>query len=215
MYRMPPGFGPPGMGPISQFGQMMPYRGGGLPAGRTLGFLSRFLSPNPGAGSGLNLIGMVENVQKVMKMADTVKPLVQQYGPMVKNLPSMLQLLKEYQNYSSESDSEEEDSSTEEKEEQPVQKKKRRSTTGTKPVKGKKSSGKKSRGTKPSGRTKASKSTSSEVVNKKETSSKGTNKDTKNTKITKTVTKKKVPQVKRIQSTPTGQNRNSVPKLYI
>ncbi|MGM7702023.1 VrrA/YqfQ family protein [Pseudalkalibacillus sp. Hm43] len=211
MYRMPPGFGPPGMGPISQFGQMMPFRGGGLPAGRSLGFLSRFLSPNPGAGSGLNLIGMVENVQKVMKMADTVKPLVQQYGPMVKNLPSMLQLLKEYQNYSSDSDSEEEDSSTEEKEAKPEQKKRRRrSTTGTKPVRGKKSSGKKS-----SGRTKASQSTSSEVTNQKETSSKSPNKETKNTKITKTVTNKKVPQVKRIQSTPTGQNRNSVPKLYI
>ncbi|WP_257346003.1 YqfQ family protein [Pseudalkalibacillus decolorationis] len=104
MYRMPPGpFGQ--MGPFSSFGPgpMPPYGGGFGP--KPMGLLARLFTPS--SGGSVNLLGMVENVQKVMKMADTVKPLVQQYGPMVKNLPSMLQLLKEYQNYSSDEDTKE------------------------------------------------------------------------------------------------------------
>lgn len=214
MYRMPPGFGPQSMGPISQFGQMMPFRGG-FPAARSAGFLSRFLSPNPGAGGGLNLIGMVENVQKVMKMADTVKPLVQQYGPMVKNLPSMLQLLKEYQSYSSDSDSDDGDSAATD-DTKPEQKKKS-STPSSKKSSGKASSGKKSSGKASSGKASrrkvstgkasAAKKVSTEAKSSKNASSK--------TKIKKPVSKKNVPQVKQVQSTPRDQKRNSVPKLYI
>ncbi|MCF6137945.1 YqfQ family protein [Pseudalkalibacillus berkeleyi] len=202
MYRMPPGFGPQSMGPISQFGQMMPFRGG-FPAARSAGFLSRFLSPNPGAGGGLNLIGMVENVQKVMKMADTVRPMIQQYGPMIKNFPSMLQLLKEYQNYSSDSSSDEES----ETETQPEQKKS--STTS-----GKKSS---SSGTTTSGKKTSTSGKKKSTAGKKTSkASSGSQKSSTSgkTMIKKTTMKKNVPKVKQISSGPSDQ-RNSVPKLYI
>jgi YqfQ-like protein len=48
--------------------------------------------------SGVNGTGIANtlgNVQKMTQMAGTVIPTVQQYGPMVKNLPSLLKIFKE------------------------------------------------------------------------------------------------------------------------
>ena len=42
-----------------------------------------------------NLSGMMGNVQKALKMAESVGPMVQQYGPLVKNIPSMWKIYKE------------------------------------------------------------------------------------------------------------------------
>ncbi|MCF6408509.1 YqfQ family protein [Pseudalkalibacillus salsuginis] len=190
MYRMPPGYGPYGIGLMSPFGQMMPFRGG-FPAARSAGFLTRFLSPNP--SGGLNLVGMVENVQKVMKMADTVRPLIQQYGPMVKNIPSMLELLKEYKNYSSDSNSTEEKKDDKKEEiknaddkktkSSPVVKKKKSSTTEEK-------------------KTSSSAKKTSAPVSSKKSSKKPTK-------------KKSIPKVAHVKPAPQPIKRDSVPKLYI
>lgn len=97
---------PPGSFPALQRGVMpgAPQQAGGM--------LSRLL---PGAGQGgMDMMGMIQNVQKVMQAADTIKPMVQQYGPMVKQLPEMIALFKEYQKSSgSTDDSEDEDSNDE------------------------------------------------------------------------------------------------------
>ncbi|WP_456278260.1 VrrA/YqfQ family protein [Bacillus sp. AK128] len=51
------------------------------------GFLSNLLA-NPG--------GMLNNVQKAIGVANQVGPMVQQYGPMVRNIPSLIKLYKEF-----------------------------------------------------------------------------------------------------------------------
>jgi hypothetical protein len=51
-----------------------------------------------GTGSGMNFPGMLSNAQQALKMAETAMPVIQQYGPMVKNIPQMLTLLKEFNN---------------------------------------------------------------------------------------------------------------------
>lgn len=42
------------------------------------------------------LLGMIENAQKVIKVIQTVGPVVQKYEPIVRNLPSMISILKEF-----------------------------------------------------------------------------------------------------------------------
>lgn len=42
-------------------------------------------------------LGMMKNAQKGLSIIETVGPLIQQYGPIVKNLPSILSMLKEIQ----------------------------------------------------------------------------------------------------------------------
>ncbi len=89
---------PPGSFPAMQRGAIP-----GFP--QQAGMLSRFL---PGAGQGgMDMMGMIQNVQKVMQAADTIKPMVQQYGPMVKQLPEMIALFKEYQKSSGETENDE------------------------------------------------------------------------------------------------------------
>ncbi|WLR60567.1 YqfQ family protein [Guptibacillus hwajinpoensis] len=103
---------PPGAFPAMQRGTIP-----GLP--QQAGMLSRIL---PGAGQGgMDMMGMIQNVQKVMQAADTIKPMVQQYGPMVKQLPEMIALFKEYQKSSGSS---EEDETEDEVEEKPKKQKK-------------------------------------------------------------------------------------------
>jgi hypothetical protein len=141
---------------------------------------------------------MVENVQKVMKMADTVRPLVQQYGPMVKNLPSMLQLLKEYQSYSSDSNRDEKDTSKSKTSEKTQSKKK------TSPAKSHKKSSTSTSG-------KSSTNVEPAITNKKEKTS-STNKRTKSEH---TFKQESVPFVKQLKSSPSSTRSSSVPKLYI
>lgn len=61
---------------------------------------------NPSTIQGLanpaNLSGMLGNVQKALKMAETVGPMVQQYGPLVRNIPAMYKIYKELNNNDSE-----------------------------------------------------------------------------------------------------------------
>lgn len=46
------------------------------------------------------------NVQQVLKVVETTAPLVQQYGPFVKNLPAMLKMLKAFNESDSQIESE-------------------------------------------------------------------------------------------------------------
>jgi hypothetical protein len=81
------------------------------------GFLSRLFSrgqpiasPSPwitpmmqnsvaGAGAGANtgggFLGLLTNVQKMLGVAQNVMPMVQQYGPLIKNLPAMIRIWRE------------------------------------------------------------------------------------------------------------------------
>ncbi|MFZ3588178.1 VrrA/YqfQ family protein [Bacillus sp. DJP31] len=69
-------------GAMKGIGAQIPGQGAG-------GFLSNLLT-NPGAASG-----MLNNIQKAVNMANQVAPMVQQYGPMVKNIPSLIKLYRE------------------------------------------------------------------------------------------------------------------------
>lgn len=52
------------------------------------GLLANLLNPE-------NASGMFSNIQKVMGVANQVGPMVQQYGPMIRNLPTLIKLYKE------------------------------------------------------------------------------------------------------------------------
>lgn len=111
--RPPTNFGPPGPfpgpGPIPPFYMQPPNSGGflsklfGGAAGPRLGGFggapgsNLFGMMNPG---GQGFLGTMQNIEKMIQLAQTVKPMIDQYGPMVKNIPSMLDLLKEYKAYS-------------------------------------------------------------------------------------------------------------------
>lgn len=63
------------------------------------GLLQKFLPSKlvQSSGGGTGLTGTLNNIQQVLKMTQSVTPLIQQYGPMVKNIPAMLTLLKAFQ----------------------------------------------------------------------------------------------------------------------
>ncbi|SDH49413.1 VrrA/YqfQ family protein [Alteribacillus bidgolensis] len=44
---------------------------------------------------GPGLMGTLQNVQNVLKVAETAAPLIKQYGPLVRNIPTFLRLIKE------------------------------------------------------------------------------------------------------------------------
>ncbi|WP_404428739.1 VrrA/YqfQ family protein [Sutcliffiella horikoshii] len=79
--------------------------GGGLGQLANAGTLQQLINPN-------NLTGMLGNVQKALKMAEGVIPMVQQYGPLVRNMPAMLKLYNELKNV--DDDDETDNESTEE-----------------------------------------------------------------------------------------------------
>ncbi|KPB05321.1 hypothetical protein AAV98_08045 [Bacillus sp. CHD6a] len=79
--------------------------GGGLGQLANAGTLQQLINPN-------NLTGMLGNVQKALKMAEGVMPMVQQYGPLVRNMPAMLKLYNELKNVDEDDDTDNE--STEE-----------------------------------------------------------------------------------------------------
>ncbi|WP_404346934.1 YqfQ family protein [Sutcliffiella horikoshii] len=79
--------------------------GGGLGQLANAGTLQQLINPN-------NLTGMLGNVQKALKMAEGVMPMVQQYGPLVRNMPAMLKLYNELKNV--DDDDETDSESTEE-----------------------------------------------------------------------------------------------------
>ncbi|WLR49867.1 YqfQ family protein [Bacillus tianshenii] len=59
------------------------------------GGLSSLQGLTQGAGG---FTGVLDNLQKGLKMAQTVGPMVQQYGPMIRNIPSMIKLYQELSN---------------------------------------------------------------------------------------------------------------------
>ncbi|NUK30908.1 hypothetical protein HT574_12695 [Parageobacillus sp. VR-IP] len=52
-------------------------------------------STGAGANTGGGFLGMLTNVQKMLGIAQNVMPMVQQYGPLIKNLPAMIRIWKE------------------------------------------------------------------------------------------------------------------------
>ncbi|WP_067836354.1 VrrA/YqfQ family protein [Amphibacillus sediminis] len=76
------------------------------------GLLQRFL---PSVGSG-NLTETLGQLQNILKMTQSITPMIQQYGPLLKSLPSMLALMKEF-NESDESDESKSDESNQNKDE--------------------------------------------------------------------------------------------------
>ncbi|KAA0549388.1 hypothetical protein FZW96_05610 [Bacillus sp. BGMRC 2118] len=76
------------------------------------GFLANLLNPEGASG-------MFSNIQKIVGVANQVGPMVQQYGPMVKNIPSLIQLYKEINSDDEVADSN--DNSVEEELEIPTQ----------------------------------------------------------------------------------------------
>lgn len=44
--------------------------------------------------SGTAGVGTLEKIQKLIKMAESAKPFVEQYGPMLKNIPALITILK-------------------------------------------------------------------------------------------------------------------------
>ncbi|MDF2910128.1 MAG: hypothetical protein K0Q56_1009 [Sporolactobacillus laevolacticus] len=87
---------------------------GGL--GGLSGLISSFLSPGTagGSGGGMNLFGMLMNAQKAIQTAQTVLPMIQQFGPLIKNAPAIISVLKGMQEDSATEDSENEDKKDEE-----------------------------------------------------------------------------------------------------
>jgi len=57
--------------------------------GSSTGFLSRVL------GGDTSITGIIGNMQRAVQTAQQVTPMIQQYGPIVKNLPSLYKIFKE------------------------------------------------------------------------------------------------------------------------
>ncbi|SDB90795.1 YqfQ-like protein [Pelagirhabdus alkalitolerans] len=51
---------------------------------------------------GKDLNHTMQQLQQLAKLSQTITPLVQQYGPVIKNIPNMLALLKQFQKQSNE-----------------------------------------------------------------------------------------------------------------
>ncbi|RID83973.1 hypothetical protein D1970_14540 [Mesobacillus zeae] len=102
----------PGAGPLAGMGRRA-RQGGGLLArllgrGNPSGGMASF--PGAGAagrtGGGLlqafanpgSINGFLANTQQVLRTAQTFGPMVKQYGPLVRNLPSMWKLYRELKN---------------------------------------------------------------------------------------------------------------------
>lgn len=96
-------------------------------------FLQNLTNP-----SGLS--GILNNTQQVLKTAQTVGPMIQQYGPIVRNLPAMWKIYRGFKN--TPSDSEDEKSETNETSEE-SKSTSNDSSKKRKTVKNKKSSSKK------------------------------------------------------------------------
>jgi hypothetical protein len=70
----------------------------GMP--RHEGSVDRFLGTIGSGGSvtgGTSIFTMLNNVQKVLKVAETMGPMIKQYGPAMRNLPSIMTALKDFQ----------------------------------------------------------------------------------------------------------------------
>lgn len=67
--------------------------------------IGMFLSPGSRSGTGgMNLVGMLSNVQKAIQTAQTVLPMIQQFGPLIRNAPAILSALKSVPDTNSKAD---------------------------------------------------------------------------------------------------------------
>ncbi|MFD1358218.1 VrrA/YqfQ family protein [Fictibacillus halophilus] len=76
---------------------------------RHAGSVDRFLGTIGSGGSitgGTSIFTMLNNVQKVLKVAETMGPMIKQYGPAMRNLPSIMSALKDFQSGGSETKAE-------------------------------------------------------------------------------------------------------------
>ncbi|KZE68402.1 hypothetical protein AWM68_16120 [Fictibacillus phosphorivorans] len=90
---------------------------------RQMGSVDRFLGTIGNGGSvtgGTNVFTMLNNVQKVLKVAETMGPMIKQYGPAMRNLPSIMTALKDFQNGSSKKSDSDTEADTSEKAEMTV-----------------------------------------------------------------------------------------------
>jgi hypothetical protein len=93
---------------IPGMGKSNPMQGmGGMPGlfnpsqGMNAGTLQSLANPS-------NLSAMMGNVQKTLKMAESVVPMVQQYGPLMKNIPAMVRMYSAIKNAGNEQEEENE-----------------------------------------------------------------------------------------------------------
>lgn len=89
-----------GLGVMQHAGRTASSGGGGL------GSILQTLSKPEG------LSGILNNTQQVIKTAQTIGPMIQQYGPIVKNLPMMWKLYKGFKDLPTEEKSEEDKTET-------------------------------------------------------------------------------------------------------
>ncbi|WP_157801863.1 VrrA/YqfQ family protein [Gracilibacillus salitolerans] len=80
------------------------------------GLLQRFLpsqasnitqATNVATGGGSNLMGTLNNVQQVLKVAQQATPLIKEYGPMIKNAPKLINMMKALNEINDDDDDEE------------------------------------------------------------------------------------------------------------
>ncbi|MBA2873507.1 YqfQ family protein [Thermaerobacillus caldiproteolyticus] len=81
---------------------------------------------NVAANTGGGLGGILTNVQRMLGIAQNVVPMVQQYGPLVKNIPAMMKIWKELK-----TTNEEENEENEEKEEKEEKQEKKKKTSSS------------------------------------------------------------------------------------
>jgi hypothetical protein len=93
----------------------------------TSNFLSNLLS-NPS--------GMMTNIQKVMDVANHVGPMIQQYGPMMRNIPALIRLYTELNSSDDEESNKDEDKENEEAKVLPFTKEKKKDEKTRKTNKG-------------------------------------------------------------------------------
>ncbi|WP_449537001.1 VrrA/YqfQ family protein [Ferdinandcohnia sp. Marseille-Q9671] len=93
----------PGMGqsnPMQGMGGMMPGSFNPSPLqGMNAGTLQNLANPS-------NISAVVGNIQKTLKMAESVVPVVQQYGPLMKNIPAMIKMYSAIKNAGNETEEE-------------------------------------------------------------------------------------------------------------
>ncbi|WP_186577740.1 VrrA/YqfQ family protein [Aquibacillus kalidii] len=114
--------GPSPMRQMGQLGQMGQQAASRTSSGGIKGMLQKFIKPS-GAGQGVTgianaatsgggLTSKLGNIQQVMKMAQSATPLIREYGPMVKNIPTMVRMLKAF-NEAEDDDENEDDENVE------------------------------------------------------------------------------------------------------
>ncbi|MFG6494147.1 VrrA/YqfQ family protein [Fictibacillus sp. UD] len=92
---------------------------------RQMGSVDRFLGTIGSGGSvagGTSVFTMLNNVQKVLKVAETMGPMIKQYGPAMRNLPSIMTALKDFQSGSNKKADNDTEADTSEKAEMNVEK---------------------------------------------------------------------------------------------